>query len=203
MSDDKIEATQQSTDGAQVQPKEDIAPPAAQDGQTALFQKWHEANVKPEMEKRDAEIHNLRTAQGRLEAQLKKAREWGDEDIASFTKAYGTYEGAKVNWSKRGVPDWLLDSAHPSKLDEAAEKYLAERGAPAPNGSAEYQRFVEWQKAQANGGATALLKNDPIMAGGGSQSSQTQVTKDNIDKLYLDGAVSDEKYRTFLRTGGV
>ena len=197
---DEPVTTQPQQEGAPSQP----APEAAsQDQEGAQFQKWYESRVKPEMEKRDTELHSLRTGYGRLEAQLKKAREWTDEDIASFSKAYGTYEGSKKSWEKRGVPEWLLDSAHPARLDEAAEKYLAERGTTTKPvaGDAQYAQFLEWQKTQNGTQPKRGAADEVLVPSGGGAAPRVQVTHDNIDTLYLEGKVSGEKYRRFLSTG--
>jgi len=42
-----------------------------------------------------------------------------------------------------------------------------------------------------------------LTAGGGTPSSSANVTKDNIDALHMQGKVSDEQYRAFLKTGDI
>lgn len=208
MPEETPQPTQTAEAGAQAPPAAVPASPSTADAEQGRWQAWFDERVKPEMAKRDAEVHTLRTAQGRLEAQLKKAREWSDEDLASFTKTYGTYEGAKVHWAKKGVPEWLLDAFHPSRLDETAEKYLEVHGptktAVSPQ-DAEYQGYLAWKKQKdepSNGKPNEAKRNDWVdTSRGGRGTPAVEVTADNIDALYLAGKVTGDKYRAFLNTG--
>ena len=57
----------------------------------------------------------------------------------------------------------------------------------------------EAQKLAAQGGQP----QQPGQPTGLSTGRTESLTKDNIDKLWLEGKVPDEKYRAFQRTGQV
>lgn len=94
-----------------------------------------EEKFTPRFEKLQSELHAERSKNGRLMKERDSAKDWEPGEHEAFLNAWGTFEGAKTSYLGRGVPDEVLSTAAPEKMNEAAEYWLSNNGKATQNGS--------------------------------------------------------------------
>ena len=143
--------TQPPADGAAQQPAPGAPAPVAPSAEDVQFEAFRK-RLAPEFDALQKGLHAEKTARGRAEAALRAAREWDEDTVSAFTKAYGTHEGRRANYVKQGVPEEELDDALPTRMDAVAERWLRNHGksngTPAMDEAAMKAKFQEWMKEQ-------------------------------------------------------
>lgn len=145
-----------------------------------------------------AEIKKHQSENRRL-SQLASLKELPDEDRdALMERGSFNAESAEFVRDRFNLPDELMDDivskgSYPKMLayGERMSKILGTAKPATPPSNV----------TDIPAPAPETAATERVMAVAGSRVVQQEVNKDNIDKLHLEGKISDERYRKFLSTG--
>lgn len=199
---DSTATTQPGTAASSTAPPSATAPPAAAPPAEEGFEAKVGRLIAAAVEPLQKELHAVKTAKGKAEAQARAAKEWSEDDFRALASHEANLERAKklgIKGAERYTPTGLREAID-ERFDELSGAGKAQGEAQPDDIVARITRQVlEGLKGQPPASAVptatpGAFVQSPIRGGNAAVS----VSDDDMDKAWLEGRITDEEYRRRL-----